>query len=81
MLSSGVAPGACRDERRGAERERHVFEAAVHARRKTYHVEPVSTGRLIAGMVFPPSVASRIFASWNQLDRWLRQIEGLRRAA
>ena len=26
-------------------------------------------------------VVSRIFASWNQLDGWLRQIEGLRRAA
>jgi hypothetical protein len=24
---------------------------------------------------------SRIFASWNQLDGWLRQIEGLRAAA
>ena len=24
---------------------------------------------------------SRIFASWNQLDRWLRQVEGLRRVA
>jgi hypothetical protein len=22
-----------------------------------------------------------IFASWNQLERWLRQLEGLRRAA
>ena len=27
------------------------------------------------------SVVSRIFASWNQLDRWLRQVEGLRRVA
>jgi len=26
-------------------------------------------------------VASRIFASWNQLDGWLRQVEGLRRVA
>jgi hypothetical protein len=26
-------------------------------------------------------MASRIFASWNQLDGWLRQIEGLRRVA
>jgi hypothetical protein len=25
-------------------------------------------------------VVSRIFASWNQLDVWLRQVEGLRRA-
>lgn len=25
--------------------------------------------------------ASRIFASWNRLDRWLRQVEGLRRVA
>jgi hypothetical protein len=24
---------------------------------------------------------SRIFASWNQLDRWLWQVEGLRRVA
>ncbi len=24
---------------------------------------------------------SRIFASWNQLDGWLRQVEALRRAA
>jgi hypothetical protein len=23
-------------------------------------------------------VVSRIFASWNRLDEWLRQIEGLR---
>jgi antitoxin VapB len=23
-------------------------------------------------------MVSRIFASWNQLDRWLRQLEGLR---
>jgi hypothetical protein len=26
-------------------------------------------------------VVSRIFASWNQLDGWLRQVEGLRRVA
>jgi hypothetical protein len=26
-------------------------------------------------------VVSRTFASWNQLDRWLRQVEGLRRVA
>jgi hypothetical protein len=26
-------------------------------------------------------LVSRIFASWNQLDRWLRQVEGLRRVA
>lgn len=26
-------------------------------------------------------VVSRIFASWNQLDRWLRQVERLRHAA
>jgi len=26
-------------------------------------------------------VVSRIFASWNQLDRWLQQVEGLRRVA
>jgi hypothetical protein len=26
-------------------------------------------------------VVSRIFASWNQLDRWLRQVDGLRRVA
>ena len=24
---------------------------------------------------------SRIFASWNQLDGWLRQVDGLRRVA
>jgi hypothetical protein len=29
----------------------------------------------------PPGVVSRIFASWNQLDGWLRQVEGLRRVA
>ena len=27
------------------------------------------------------SVASPIFASWNQLDGWLRQVEALRRVA
>jgi hypothetical protein len=26
-------------------------------------------------------VVSRIFASWNQLDGWLRQVEELRRVA
>lgn len=26
-------------------------------------------------------MVSRIFASWNQLDGWLRQVEALRRAA
>jgi hypothetical protein len=26
-------------------------------------------------------LVSRIFASWNQLDGWLRQVEQLRRAA
>jgi len=26
-------------------------------------------------------LVSRIFASWNQLDGWLRQIEALRAAA
>ena len=26
-------------------------------------------------------LVSRIFASWNQLEGWLRQIEGLRRVA
>ncbi|MGH9385845.1 MAG: hypothetical protein ACRD2N_16325 [Vicinamibacterales bacterium] len=27
------------------------------------------------------NVVSQTFASWNQLDRWLRQVEALRRAA
>jgi hypothetical protein len=27
------------------------------------------------------SVVSRIFASWNQLDGWLRQVDRVRRAA
>jgi hypothetical protein len=26
-------------------------------------------------------LVTRIFASWNQLDEWLRQVERLRRAA
>jgi hypothetical protein len=26
-------------------------------------------------------VVSRIFASWNQLDGWLRQVQGLKRVA
>ena len=26
-------------------------------------------------------LVSRIFVSWNQLDGWLRQVEGLRRVA
>ena len=26
-------------------------------------------------------VVSRIFANWNQLDRWLRQLDAIRRAA
>lgn len=26
-------------------------------------------------------VVSRIFASWNQLNRWLREVDGLRRVA
>jgi len=26
-------------------------------------------------------MVSRIFASWNQLDEWLRQVEGLLRVA
>jgi hypothetical protein len=27
------------------------------------------------------SLVNQIFASWNRLDRWLQQVEGLRRAA
>jgi len=27
------------------------------------------------------SVVSRIFTSWNQIDQWLRRVQGLRRAA
>jgi hypothetical protein len=30
---------------------------------------------------FDSSLASRIFASWNQLDVWLRQVDRLRRVA
>jgi hypothetical protein len=37
--------------------------------------------RVIAGMVFPPSVVTQIFISWNGMAAWLRQIEGLRRVA
>jgi hypothetical protein len=32
-------------------------------------------------MISKEKVVSRIFISWNQLDGWLRQIEGLRAAA
>src|ERR1700730_6137558 len=41
MLSSGVAPGARRDERRGAERERHVFDGRLRftPEGKIYHIE------------------------------------------
>jgi hypothetical protein len=41
----------------------------------------VATGRLIAGLVFPPNVASLNFASWNQIGEWLRRLDGLRCAA
>ena len=39
------------------------------------------TPALLEGLVPVHDVASPISASWNQLDGWLRQIEGLRRAA
>ena len=38
-------------------------------------LEAVFGGELVTNL------ASPISASWNQLDRWLRQVEGLRRAA
>ncbi len=41
-----------------------------------------STTSTVAMMrIYWEKVVSRIFASWNQLDRWLRQIETLIRAA
>ena len=33
---------------------------------------------LVIRVFFSGKMVSRIFASWNQLDGWLRQIEGLR---
>jgi hypothetical protein len=41
----------------------------------------VATGRLIAGMVFPPKVVTLMFASWNQIGEWLRRLAVLRQAA
>lgn len=43
---------------------------------------PLDLGRLLSGVVEPAlSVASLMPTSWNQVARWLEQIDGLRRAA
>ncbi len=42
---------------------------------------PGTLGNFFSGIVQPLAMASPICASWNQLDRWLRQVERLRRAA
>jgi hypothetical protein len=39
----------------------------------------VSDGKLL--MALDCEVVSLNFASWNQLDGWLRRVDGLRRAA
>ena len=40
----------------------------------------VAAGRKLL-IVGRKEMVSRIFASWNQLDGWLRQVDALRRAA
>ncbi len=42
---------------------------------------PGILGNFFSGIVQPQGMASLPFAIWNQLDGWLRQVEGLRRAA
>ena len=50
-------------------------------------LEAAARDPLERGLRFQPfrisdlEMVSLTFASWNQLDRWLRQVEGLRRAA
>jgi hypothetical protein len=82
MLSSGVAPGAGRDDRRGAERERHLFDGRPRftPEGKTYHVES-GDGSAGRGNGVSTNVASRIFASWNQIADWRRRLERLKDAA
>jgi hypothetical protein len=48
---------------------------------RTYRfVGPLTTGRLIAGMVFPPSVASQTVPSWNQIAGFLESMRTLQAA-
>lgn len=35
----------------------------------------------LAGEANQRRLVSRIFVSWNQVDRWLRQVDGLKRVA
>jgi hypothetical protein len=82
MLSSGVAPGAGRDERRGAERERHVFDGRLRftPEGKTYHVESGDESAGRGNGVFT-NVATPIFASWNLIGKFPTKVEALRRAS
>lgn len=43
-------------------------------------LEPARRANVL-GVSEPREVVSRTFASWNQLDGWLRQVEALWRAA
>jgi hypothetical protein len=59
-----------------------VFCAAPAGRGEVLQLRAsVNLGKLLAGIACANMMASPVFMSWNQIDGWLRQVEGLRRAA
>jgi hypothetical protein len=48
---------------------------------KTWRTIDNAFQQLLRDSAYGKKVVSRIFASWNHLNEWLRQIERLRRAA
>ena len=57
-----------------------MMTATTHETGPTTAIGPMLVGRTAITTHGAPA-ASRIFVSWNQLDGWLRQVEGLRGAA
>ena len=80
--------------RRGFHQMRHTFASGTHQRRffpegiafdgnrfnRTGATAPLFDD-LAPSESADEKLVSRIFASWNHLDGWLRQVEGLRRVA
>jgi len=59
---------------------RITFTPQPETRRYAFRI-PATLSRFFNGLVCPQGVASPIYASWNQIAAWLKQIDGVRKAA
>lgn len=57
-----------------------IAVASIHAHQKS-RSSPLAIPLEPIADIIDAGAVSRIFASWNQVDGWLRQVEGLRRVA